>query len=1392
MSGIWNALNIGKNAIAAQQYGLSVTGHNIANVNNPEYSRQTIPHTTSTPINYAGYLLGTGVEADQVQSSVNQLLENRLTEQESGLSSYEEMEVYLNVLEGYFNENSDSSLSVQISEFWNAWHDLSDNPTGTSERVIVYEKGTKIADQFDSLDAELTRLDVELSREISSAISSIDALTKEIAQINIEIVSGETNNRTANDLRDKRNGLFKALSEIIDTHSFEQPNGTLTVLTANGYTLVSGASTYGIELVEGQLMWQGSYGGQIDITDKITAGQIGGWLEIRDELIPKYKAELNAYAEDFIWSVNQAHSQGVGLEYFSTAISGTNAVDSTDLFSTMDFGDRIDYTKDFKMWIQDNATATPEYYSVNMDMGISEAAVTSWMGSEPDGNQAIYKFTVETGGIVGEDLEITQTNGPGMGEVQVAGDVTTALDNALSNNQTIYVTGSQLFPVQTFEINDTTTNGVKRSAKEIADAFSALDGVTAYASMVSADVSGISAASLGAGTNEGDAIYFGFYAGNQVEQISFLVGTTDADTQSNFESALQEAVDKINEANANEDLVLSGTGASRTITSQSGENIGVENFIYQDNAIVNIGNFGGTAAGDFISFELADDNAGTNGISVSFIKGANAVEDSENLYAALTEGSTADALAAAGYVFRMDNAANTVVMSRSNGSAFSVDNIRDSNALTNVMADVDIEVAGMATLDGGGAPVTITEGGNEDVLAAPVLTAAKSIGFSGIALTEGGAADSAVKTGTVTVTVEKGMGIQSNVAGAAGGLFDVLGGDFAIQGSAMITLGGDGGFTDFTNGNIIGFRIDGTVVTYPVNVVFNTDLERAVELEAQIVASGLGPEYSVSRNGADVTIIKTGGTPVEITNFIENNDGDATLAVRTGTGEGLVNPVNTVLNAGDNTRRSTVSRFYNSGGIISWEKFDADGKATGDKGLIDLSDAGPYVVEENNSGQLSIEISEGVLVAGNTFTVNTNESGVASPLDLSVSGRANSILDTYIFTVKNTGEIGSDTIEINWKNSVTSGSFEVLGQTPSFTPVYVEVDGMRLKFDGGFLFEDDVYTLKTDDTGNATVETLSDWHWTLDTFKDQFNKQSLGIVAQRTPENTLMFKPDDSAYALGDAVYSNSNGFDEWNTTITVTDYRAINHDVVTYIELERANGKWRFNDGLAPTVDIIPPGGTDDGFGIDLNQDGVADLRVDFETPVTGDGTLRFNIEKQNPINYSFAFSDSSAEDAGVMAALGINTFFTGSDAMTMAVNSILQEGQYIAAGQLSDTGDLSEGDNTNALNISNLQYESRSMALWSYNRGSDAKSTMVYTTHEDYYYVLVGDIGIESQSAQRNRSFSEIMVNKMSEQRDSVSAVSLDEEMINLMKYQHAFTVAAKLISISDEMLNTLVSMR
>ena len=100
--------------------------------------------------------------------------------------------------------------------------------------------------------------------------------------------------------------------------------------------------------------------------------------------------------------------------------------------------------------------------------------------------------------------------------------------------------------------------------------------------------------------------------------------------------------------------------------------------------------------------------------------------------------------------------------------------------------------------------------------------------------------------------------------------------------------------------------------------------------------------------------------------------------------------------------------------------------------------------------------------------------------------------------------------------------------------------------------------------------------------------------------------------------------------------------------------------------------------------------------------------------------------------------------------------------------------------------------ISQWTCDRVNGDTEGSVTATIEDYCHSMVGSMGIKSASISRSRAFNEIMVNKLGAIRDSVSAVSLDEEMTNLIKFQHAYSAAAKLITISDEMLSTLLNVK
>jgi flagellar hook-associated protein 1 FlgK len=85
---------------------------------------------------------------------------------------------------------------------------------------------------------------------------------------------------------------------------------------------------------------------------------------------------------------------------------------------------------------------------------------------------------------------------------------------------------------------------------------------------------------------------------------------------------------------------------------------------------------------------------------------------------------------------------------------------------------------------------------------------------------------------------------------------------------------------------------------------------------------------------------------------------------------------------------------------------------------------------------------------------------------------------------------------------------------------------------------------------------------------------------------------------------------------------------------------------------------------------------------------------------------------------------------------------------------------------------------------------STQGPATVSDQYSQEIATIGVQSSTAQSQVSNQGVMVNQLTTQRQQVSGVSLDEEATHLIQYQHAYEASARVISVMDSLLDTLIN--
>lgn len=353
MSGITLLLNTAKGALMAQQLAMDVVGHNVANVNTPDYTRQVAVLEAMRPAPYDGMTIGRGVDVIAVQRNADAFIENTLQQRQSDLSATSEKELSMKVLEGIFNENSGRSLTGQMADFWNAWNDLANNPAGDAERSALFERGALLCQAFRDISSDIDQVHRELNLSLDAGVGSINEITGKIADLNEQIVAMSVTG-DANDLLDQRQHLVNQLSEYLDISYYVNSDNTMTVTMGKGNVLVSRAESYSLSFNGNAVNWESSGGGNVDITDTIAGGKMGGWLEMRDSILPEYNDKLNLLSSSLIWEVNNIHAQGVGLEGMTDVTGSYGATNPGAALqsSGLDFQDRIT-NGSFSFWVYD-------------------------------------------------------------------------------------------------------------------------------------------------------------------------------------------------------------------------------------------------------------------------------------------------------------------------------------------------------------------------------------------------------------------------------------------------------------------------------------------------------------------------------------------------------------------------------------------------------------------------------------------------------------------------------------------------------------------------------------------------------------------------------------------------------------------------------------------------------------------------------------------------------------------------------------------------------------------------------------------------------------------------------------------------------------------------------
>ena len=260
-----------------------------------------------------------GVAGVDIERVYDQYLENQLNAAIQTSGRWDSQQNGLERIEILFDESSGRGLSQRLNAFWNCWMDLANNPSGQVERSQLLARSRELVSLFNGIAGNLRQLQRDTNTAIGDTVESINRISEQLAKLNGQIRQAELEGRDTNGMQDSRMQLLKDLSEKIDVTSYEKADGTLSVSMASGRPwwktrLYAAGNHSGSDPFQDDIVWMDSQGNTTVITDQIADGQLKGWLEVRDQIIPDIMMRLDSLAGNIISEVNTLHANGLALD----------------------------------------------------------------------------------------------------------------------------------------------------------------------------------------------------------------------------------------------------------------------------------------------------------------------------------------------------------------------------------------------------------------------------------------------------------------------------------------------------------------------------------------------------------------------------------------------------------------------------------------------------------------------------------------------------------------------------------------------------------------------------------------------------------------------------------------------------------------------------------------------------------------------------------------------------------------------------------------------------------------------------------------------------------------------------------------------------------------------
>ncbi len=235
-------LNIGTQALQANLIALQTVGNNIANVNTPGYSRQSVVMEAVQGQFSGGGYVGKGVAVQTIQRNFDTFLNQQAVQTSSVQAADQSRATQLTSLENLFPGGT-SGLGQAISDMLNSFSDVASAPADLTARTVALTNVDETASRMRDLSSSLDALQSGISQPLGQMVTNVNTIAANIATVNGDIAAAQGNGQPPNDLLDKRDQLISDLNQLVQTTQIPASDGTVGVFIGGSQALVLGTSS---------------------------------------------------------------------------------------------------------------------------------------------------------------------------------------------------------------------------------------------------------------------------------------------------------------------------------------------------------------------------------------------------------------------------------------------------------------------------------------------------------------------------------------------------------------------------------------------------------------------------------------------------------------------------------------------------------------------------------------------------------------------------------------------------------------------------------------------------------------------------------------------------------------------------------------------------------------------------------------------------------------------------------------------------------------------------------------------------------------------------------------------------------------------------------------------